>query len=213
MVSAVQERMGLANYDLVPPGSSAWGSTLHGPFFKYAFQSYLALCFREDLTSRDRRERKRRRNPRSRTADRRPYPIPHRTHPACHARRQQNFGVIERVAGPAPCSTGRAPRKSRSGTFFVPHDAFLFNVDGRAGGEGRRRRRPEVRGHLKCASPGACFWPAANMVNFMYCPPKHRVLFLNGGGLFWNAFLSYQNAKSNAKRLRLPLEGMKKHLA
>ena len=56
------------------------------------------------------------------------------------------------------------------------------------------------------------FWPAANMVNFMYCPPKHRVLFLNGGGLFWNAFLSYQNAKSNAKNApSVTLEAIKKH--
>ena len=52
------------------------------------------------------------------------------------------------------------------------------------------------------AIAGSVFWPAANMVNFMYCPPAHRVLFLNGGGLFWNAFLSWQNAKSNAKNTK-----------
>ena len=45
---------------------------------------------------------------------------------------------------------------------------------------------------------GTGFWPAANMINFMYCPPVHRVLYLNVMGLFWNAFLSFQNAKSNA---------------
>jgi len=100
VVSAVQERMGLANYDLVRTARFfGVGLTLHGPFFKYArFRAISSrLLFsrrfnRLDAYVRRARERKRRRNPRSRTADRRPYPIPHRTHPACHARRQQNFG-------------------------------------------------------------------------------------------------------------------------
>jgi hypothetical protein len=43
-----------------------------------------------------------------------------------------------------------------------------------------------------------CRYTAANMINFMFCPPAYRVLYLNAGGLFWNAFLSFQNAKSNA---------------
>ena len=34
---------------------------------------------------------------------------------------------------------------------------------------------------------GSAFWPAANMVNFMYCPPMYRVLYLNVAGLYWNA--------------------------
>jgi protein Mpv17 len=125
------------------------------------------------------------------------------------------LGVIERVVGPARCPRAAAKKVALGHVFLFPSYAFLFNVwmgalEGK-GAEGGVRKFVDTWAEVCVA--GSVFWPAANMVNFMYCPPKHRVLFLNGGGLFWNAFLSYQNAKSNAKRSRLPLEGMKKHLA
>ena len=36
---------------------------------------------------------------------------------------------------------------------------------------------------------GWVFWPAANMVNFLMVPPTQRVLYVNGAGLLWNAYL------------------------
>jgi protein Mpv17 len=124
------------------------------------------------------------------------------------------LGVIEHLVGPARCPRAAAKKVALGHVFLFPSYAFLFNVwmgglEGK-GFEGGVRKFMDTWSTVFVA--GSVFWPAANMVNFMYCPPKHRVLFLNGGGLFWNAFLSYQNAKSNAKNaLCLPLEGIKKH--
>ncbi|PSC72962.1 peroxisomal membrane [Micractinium conductrix] len=41
---------------------------------------------------------------------------------------------------------------------------------------------------------GSMFWPAANVLNFMFVPPTYRVLYANVAGLFWNAWLSYENS-------------------
>ncbi|EFJ47454.1 hypothetical protein VOLCADRAFT_92190 [Volvox carteri f. nagariensis] len=42
---------------------------------------------------------------------------------------------------------------------------------------------------------GSVFWPAANMINFMCCPPSARILYVNGAGLVWNALLSAVNSQ------------------
>ena len=124
--------------------------------------------------------------------------------------------MIEHLVGPARCPRAAAKKVALGHVFLFPSYAFLFNVwmgglEGK-GFEGGVRKFMDTWRTVFVA--GSVFWPAANMVNFMYCPPKHRVLFLNGGGLFWNAFLSYQNAKSNAKNaLCLPLEAIKPRLA
>ena len=127
----------------------------------------------------------------------------------------KTLGVIERVVGPARCPRAAAKKVALGHVFLFPSYAFLLNawmgaLEGK-GLEGGVRKFMDT--WVEVCVAGSVFWPAANMINFMYCPPKHRVLFLNGGGVFWNAFLSYQNAKSNAKRSRLPLEGVNKHLA
>ncbi|GLC35329.1 hypothetical protein PLESTF_001216500 [Pleodorina starrii] len=41
---------------------------------------------------------------------------------------------------------------------------------------------------------GSVFWPAANMLNFMFCPPAGRLLYVNCAGLAWNAILSAYNS-------------------
>ncbi|GAX84929.1 hypothetical protein CEUSTIGMA_g12350.t1 [Chlamydomonas eustigma] len=46
---------------------------------------------------------------------------------------------------------------------------------------------------------GSFFWPVANTLNFMFMPPTRRVLFANGAGLIWNAYLSLVNSKSLTK--------------
>ena len=114
------------------------------------------------------------------------------------------MGVIERVVGPATCAKAAAKKVALGHVFLFPSYAFLFNVwmsgfegKGLAGGVQKFR---DTWADVFVAGTG--FWPAANMINFMYCPPAHRVLFLNCGGLYWNAFLSWQNAKQNAREKR-----------
>jgi protein Mpv17 len=41
---------------------------------------------------------------------------------------------------------------------------------------------------------GSVFWPAANMLNFMFVPPSGRVAYVNAAGLIWNAYLSLVNS-------------------
>lgn len=41
---------------------------------------------------------------------------------------------------------------------------------------------------------GTAFWPFVNVINFLYVPAIKRVAFVNAAGLFWNAFLSYENS-------------------
>ncbi len=49
---------------------------------------------------------------------------------------------------------------------------------------------------------GSVFWPAANMINVMFCPPAARVLYVNCAGLIWNAILSAFNSQATALRSR-----------
>ncbi|KAG1666162.1 hypothetical protein FOA52_011574 [Chlamydomonas sp. UWO 241] len=45
---------------------------------------------------------------------------------------------------------------------------------------------------------GSVFWPAANMLNFLFLPPTSRVLFVNAAGLIWNMYLSLVNSSPGA---------------
>lgn len=42
---------------------------------------------------------------------------------------------------------------------------------------------------LPTFASGSVFWPLANVLNFRFVPPTHRVLYVNAMGLLWNAFL------------------------
>ena len=111
------------------------------------------------------------------------------------------MGIIERVVGPATNPIAAAKKVALGHVFLFPSYAFAFNVwmgllEGR-GVQGGITKFEDTWAEVFMM--GSAFWPIANMFNFMYCPPAHRVLFLNGGGLFWNAYLSYQNVKSNER--------------
>ena len=36
---------------------------------------------------------------------------------------------------------------------------------------------------------GTLFWPVVNVLNFRFCPPAYRILYVNLAGLFWNTIL------------------------
>jgi protein Mpv17 len=45
---------------------------------------------------------------------------------------------------------------------------------------------------------GCLFWPAANLLNFMFVPTTGRVAYANAAGLLWNGWLSYENSTKGA---------------
>jgi protein Mpv17 len=54
---------------------------------------------------------------------------------------------------------------------------------------------------------GSVFWPTANMFNFLLLPPTARVVFINGAGLFWNAYLSFVNSTAGSSTDIIALNG------
>ena len=112
------------------------------------------------------------------------------------------LGVLEKVVGPAVCARAAAKKVALGHFILFPSYTFLFYgymsaFEGRGVTGGMQKLQDTWWDVWKV---GTGFWPAANMVNFMFFPPSQRVLFLNFAGLFWNAFLSFQNAKSNTAR-------------
>ena len=104
------------------------------------------------------------------------------------------------MVGPAVCARAAAKKVALGHFILFPSYTFLFYgymsaFEGK-GVTGGIQKLQDTWWDIWRVGTG--FWPAANMINFMYCPPTHRVLYLNFAGLFWNAFLSFQNAKSNA---------------
>jgi protein Mpv17 len=44
---------------------------------------------------------------------------------------------------------------------------------------------------------GCAFWPAANVVNFLYVAPTMRAPYVAAMGTAWNTFLSWENTRVN----------------
>ncbi len=84
-------------------------------------------------------------------------------------------------------------------TFFPMFNTAFFTYMGLLEGLTLEECKDKV---IKVVPPtiavGTAFWPAVSVVNFMYVPPAARLLFVNGAGLFWNAWLSYENAAEQA---------------
>jgi hypothetical protein len=67
--------------------------------------------------------------------------------------------------------------------------------------------------HLRCQLcsaaaaqvTGSAYWPLVNIFNFRYVPSTHRVLYVNGCGLLWNAYLRWGSAELLSSELRAGL--------
>jgi protein Mpv17 len=79
-------------------------------------------------------------------------------------------------------------------TIFPIYVATFFTYMGLLEGLSLDQCKEKV---IKAAPPtlitGTAFWPVVNFFNFLYIPPAGRVLYVNAAGLFWNAWLSYEN--------------------
>lgn len=49
--------------------------------------------------------------------------------------------------------------------------------------------------YVEVVKAGWMIWPAAQLVNFYFTPPQHRILFVNTVSLFWNTYLAYKTSK------------------
>jgi protein Mpv17 len=110
------------------------------------------------------------------------------------------LGILEKVVGPAT-TVQAAAKKVALGHFFLfpSYTALFYGLLSVFEGKGLTEAKQKFEDTWwDIFVAGSAFWPAANMVNFMYCPPMYRVLYLNVAGLYWNAFLSYQNVRANA---------------
>ena len=93
----------------------------------------------------------------------------------------------------------KAAKKALAGqvTLFPTYTAAFYAYNGALAG-----KRPDEtlalarRSFATTVLGGSVYWPTANLLNFMYIPVQHRMLYLNVAGLAWNAFLSFQTSGS-----------------
>jgi hypothetical protein len=73
---------------------------------------------------------------------------------------------------------------------LVPHAGIFFTTMGVIEGRGLAGGLDKLRSNFASTFVGgSVFWPVVNMINFRFVPSTHRLLYVNGCGLVWNAFL------------------------
>ena len=118
---------------------------------------------------------------------------------------EQDVGARPEPRRSIGCAKAAAKKRGLGHVFLFPSYAFLFNV----WMSGAERAFKGPRGGVQkfrdtgptCSRPARA---AAAATTTTTARRAHRVLaiFLNCGGLCWNAFLSWQNAKQNAREKR-----------
>lgn len=110
------------------------------------------------------------------------------------------FRWLDRTFG-SSATLAKAATKTLVGqvTLFPVYVVSFFYYMGALEGLNHAERIEKVR---RAAPPtlisGTVFWPIANIFNFLYVPAAYRVVYVNVAGLFWNAFLSWENSTKGA---------------
>jgi len=115
------------------------------------------------------------------------------------------FRWVDRIFGTQRRSFLTATKKAALSqvTFFPLYSTLFFTYIGLLEGLSLEECKEKVIDvESQTLLTGAAFWPAVTVINFMYVPPAGRILYQNGAGLFWNAWLSYENAEENAAHLK-----------
>ncbi len=75
-------------------------------------------------------------------------------------------------------------------TLFPTYTAAFFTYIGLLEGcSGEQIQQRFQAAFLPTMVAGSGFWPLVNIFNFRFVPSTHRVLYVNGCGLVWNAYL------------------------
>jgi protein Mpv17 len=106
-----------------------------------------------------------------------------------------SFRWIDKTLGPS-ATLVQAVKKTALGqvTVFPVYVASFFSYMGLLEGLSLEQCREKV---VKTAPPtllSGLIWVPVNVVNFLFVPASARVLYVNAIGLFWNAWLSYENS-------------------
>lgn len=117
-----------------------------------------------------------------------------------------SFRLLDKALGPS-VSLLQAAKKTALGqvTVFPVYVAAFFTYMGLLEGLSLEECKQKV---LKAAPPtlvsGTGFWVPVNICNFLFIKPAGRVLYVNAAGLFWNAWLSYENStKGQVKQVKV----------
>ena len=103
------------------------------------------------------------------------------------------FRCIDRVFGPA-VTLRTATTKMISGhvTMMPSYLVLFFYYMGWLDGLTHEQRIEKIqKGFVPAAITHTCFWPFANMINFLYVKPNHRVAYVGVVGVMWSTLLSY----------------------
>ena len=117
------------------------------------------------------------------------------------------FRCIDRAFGPA-VTLRTATMKMVSGhvTMMPSYLVLFFYYMGWLEGLTHEQRIEKIRkGFVPAAITHTCFWPFANMINFIFVKPNHRVAYVGVVGVIWSTLLSYVErvtAPSRGKRIQ-----------
>ena len=117
------------------------------------------------------------------------------------------FRCIDRAFGPAvTLRTATMKMVSAQVTMMPSYLVLFFYYMGWLEGLTHEQRIEKIRkGFVPAAITHTCFWPFANMINFIFVKPNHRVAYVAILGVIWSTLLSYAElftAPSRGKRIQ-----------